>query len=419
MRMLILADDLSGAADCAIAAVDAGLSAVVHLRVGIATSAADAAEVVAVDLDSRSLPQAEARHVHMQAVRQTDGTGPELLLYKKFDSTLRGHVGAEIAACVEASRHRRLAIVAPAYPATGRTTRMGDVFIGGTSLEQTEVWMRSGMTGSANVLDMLREAGLDSAAVGLEQVRGQGLRLHDAIEAHAAAGAQALVCDAETDADLQCIAVVALALEAKPVLAGSAGLAQHVAGMLGEAGSGKRPEMVLPDRPTLIAVGSMSSVSREQARQIAEADPTLACFTVDPQTLLAGETAAAWTDIASALHRAVVARRDVLLTISLGDAVDVSNGMRLARALAHLAAPLLPSFGALVATGGETARSLLGALGVDRLRLAREVEPGVVLGFAEAPHSLAVVTKAGAFGVPGTLVNVWRQLRAARGIAML
>src|SRR5687767_2869551 len=43
------------------------------------------------------------------------------ILYNTVDSTIRGHVGAEITAALAASG-RAIAIVAPAFPAGGRTT---------------------------------------------------------------------------------------------------------------------------------------------------------------------------------------------------------------------------------------------------------------------------------------------------------
>ena len=46
------------------------------------------------------------------------------LLFKKIDSDLRGHVGEEVSAAMDASR-ARIAIVAPAFPAMGRTVEHG------------------------------------------------------------------------------------------------------------------------------------------------------------------------------------------------------------------------------------------------------------------------------------------------------
>ena len=61
--------------------------------------------------------------------------------------------------------------------------------------------------------------------------------------------------------------------------------------------------------------------------------------------------------------------------------------------------------------------SLLSALGAVGLRLVREIEPGVVLSTAEGGRPLPVVTKAGAFGTPETLIRCRAVLRAAGGVS--
>jgi uncharacterized protein YgbK (DUF1537 family) len=56
----------------------------------------------------------------------------------------------------------------------------------------------------------------------------------------------------------------------------------------------------------------------------------------------------------------------------------------------------------------------VGALGATGLHLAGEVEPGVPVGVAVSAPPLTVVTKAGAFGSPETLVRARAALRARR-----
>jgi 4-hydroxythreonine-4-phosphate dehydrogenase len=75
-----------------------------------------------------------------------------------------------------------------------------------------------------------------------------------------------------------------------------------------------------------------------------------------------------------------------------------------ARRLAQAAAASLDRAGTLVATGGETARAVLTAAGVDRLTVLGETAPGVVRSHV-APLGLDVVTKAGAFGDPDALLH--------------
>jgi len=62
--------------------------------------------------------------------------------------------------------------------------------------------------------------------------------------------------------------------------------------------------------------------------------------------------------------------------------------------------------GGLVATGGDTARAILDALGIHRLRLVGEVEPGLPFSVADDwVRPLPVITKAGAFGSLQSLVR--------------
>jgi 4-hydroxythreonine-4-phosphate dehydrogenase len=70
--------------------------------------------------------------------------------------------------------------------------------------------------------------------------------------------------------------------------------------------------------------------------------------------------------------------------------------------------------GALVATGGETARAILDTWGIQRLRLLGEVEPGLPWSVTDGwRRALIVLTKAGSFGSPGTLLHCRDFLRDA------
>jgi 4-hydroxythreonine-4-phosphate dehydrogenase len=104
------------------------------------------------------------------------------------------------------------------------------------------------------------------------------------------------------------------------------------------------------------------------------------------------------------------------IAIAAEPTLEASQGPKLAAQFARLLAPISDRFGALAVTGGETARALLGAMGVAGLRLHGEIEAGVPLAVAQArtaAHDLPVVTKAGAFGTPETLV---RSVGALRGL---
>ena len=86
-RALIVADDLTGAADCAAQALRHGLTAAVALRPDTGVEA----DVLALDLDTR---QGGARAAYA-ATRDAAASGAPLL-YVKLDSLLRGQTAREV-----------------------------------------------------------------------------------------------------------------------------------------------------------------------------------------------------------------------------------------------------------------------------------------------------------------------------------
>ena len=111
--------------------------------------------------------------------------------------------------------------------------------------------------------------------------------------------------------------------------------------------------------------------------------------------------------------------QDLLLTIGMDETVDIGEGLHLCQGLAGLLAPLAGMIGALVSTGGETARAILCAMHYRGLRLVGEIEPGVPLSIAAGPRPMAVITKAGAFGNRDTLLHCHAVLRQARDAAVI
>jgi 4-hydroxythreonine-4-phosphate dehydrogenase len=98
--------------------------------------------------------------------------------------------------------------------------------------------------------------------------------------------------------------------------------------------------------------------------------------------------------------------RDVLLILSGGEHCSKYDEQVLPHALSDLVSKCAPFIGGLVATGGETARAVLDALGIHRLRLLGEVEPGLSFSVADCwARPLPIITKAGAFGSPQALVR--------------
>ncbi len=106
---------------------------------------------------------------------------------------------------------------------------------------------------------------------------------------------------------------------------------------------------------------------------------------------------------------------DLLVRIGRDDAFDPAEGAQLSTALAALVAPHIGRLAGLIATGGETARAMLGAAGIGSLELLSEVEPGVAVARpSDGAARLTIVTKAGAFGSEHALYGAWLHLRGGQ-----
>ena len=380
MDALIIADDLSGAADCAAAS---GTGAIVTL-----SGSADVdAPVVAVDIDSRDLAPAAAADRAGTVAR----TGADSLIYQKLDSTLRGNWPAELAAiAAELTRARGkapLVLLCPAFPERGRSVVRGHVRVEGRSLA------------SGSIATMLGGAGLEGSDVPRGLMPSE---LRAALDAVAAAGRIA-VCDAESRADLNALAKISLDYT-NVFWAGSAGLMSSLATQLGW----RAPQEPLPPAPgcVLVVVGSASDVSRTQVNRLA-AVPGVKSILYPAETL-AGRGGDHLGSAAAEL--ATAARSARCVAVSIDAAPGASTGAALVAGLTRLLVPLLPHFGGLVVTGGETARSLLSGAGVHALRILGELEPGVPFGRTVGALERTIITKAGGFGTPDTLVHAFRAL---------
>jgi len=398
---LILADDLTGAADCAIAFGRRGMKAVVgwerHIEAG-------QVQVLAVDAATRRLPaeQAARGQVAVLAAHYRPG----LRLYKKIDSTIRGQPAAELAALLAflaaASGGRpRLAIVAPAFPGTGRITVNGSIVMGGVPLEQTPLWAREHTYATANLAEILGTVGLSAEVIPL-QVGAQGAEaIHARLKGALQRGIAGVVCDARSEADLAALAVASFPMAEEVLWVGSGGLAAALAVL--EVPTPKPARITLPAgarKNALLVVGTLAEASRLQSKTILDAG-LVEHVPIPPASLFAGPCSPDWQKQAKRLADLLAA--DVLLELEKVANPDLSRGAELADRLAEFAGTGLNRFGALVATGGDTLYALLSRFKIHGIRLVEEVEPGVPFGMTVGELAVPLISKAGAFGDPDTL----------------
>jgi uncharacterized protein YgbK (DUF1537 family) len=404
-RWLILADDLTGAADAAVAFACRGHAAEVSWDAG---AGEENLAVQAIDLDTRTAPGRDAAARHREAVQRR--LGPGLSLFKKIDSTLRGQPAAEMAAIATVLRElgrTSWGVLAPANPPMRRTTRDGHVFIDGQPLEHTDTWKLEHSYPDADLAAMARSAGLHPLVLPLAAIRGDGQAMQRALLAAAESGrdsATLLVCDSETEDDLARVVAAARGRAEPGFFAGTAGLANALAASIPSVP--KDPtRLSLTERGTLVAVGTLARVSRESARRLAAREGA-ALVLVDPE----GESRGISMNIAATLARGETA-------IALLDAPECARGTvdpGYAEDFSATLALALRQMGALIVTGGETAGALLARCKVRGIRLLDEIEPGIALGMTLGEIEVPVITKPGAFGDEESLARCLDKLHQLR-----
>jgi len=399
VRIAIVADDLTGAGDSAVQFVRAGWRT--HLAMGDAAAALAHAktadvEAIAVTTHTRAMGADEASAVIAQEMTRLKAAGVRRL-YKKVDSTLRGPFRAEIESARAAWGHDAIAVVCPAFPATGRTVKDGMLMVGDVPVTQTSA--------ASDPVTPVTEAHIPTLLGGVGIAAAPGETAQALADRIAQAG-PVVVIDAVTaeDLDLLAQAIVCLGDRALPV--GAGGLAIPLARLW--AGEASRGVIV-------VLVTSQHSAARAQAAAL-RADgarvfmPTLAQLAdTDAWLEFKESTLAALDDLAAA---------DTALVLAPDGRLDGLHSDRVAEKLGALTAAVVRRAHAagVVATGGDGARQVVNELGANGVALIDEVTGGMPIGTLTggASAGLPVVTKAGGFGGDDVLVRAVRAIRERR-----
>lgn len=364
IEVAIVADDLTGALDAAAPFARGGRRVVVAIDPGVVDAWRGAADVVAITTSTRDRSAAGAASAVAGAVATLQALEPKIL-FKKIDSTLRGHVAAETVAMLRAGGLSR-AVVCPAVPEQGRVVHGGQVFVHGAPLAD---WLPAGAA------EKLRLAG---SLPGLfESVSQAGPDLEITFP------------DAADATDLGNVARSILGRPGEVLAVGASGLAAALAG----------PGRVAPppalDGPVLFVAGSRTRETAAQARALGVADGVAMVAVSEGSGVSFDPTA-----------RAVLLASDERAIPPGTPAAAVASWM--AAAAERAVAALSPA--TIVLTGGDTAVAVLRRLGCGLLEILGEIEPGVpVSGARLSGRPVRIVTKAGGFGAPGIFAEILRR----------
>jgi len=381
-RILIVADDLTGACDSGVAFVASGHSVRVLLNTSQlyasqldprslaldrnsnrdSSHTEDRNAVLALTTESRDLTASEAAASVTQHIAKFAPHTPGALVFKKIDSAARGHFAAEIDAALRASG-ATLALVAPAFPAAGRTVTNGILTVRDWSGQDTAIALH-------NLFPPEESARIANLPTGSED------ELHRGLSRALEDSTRILLCDATTQSDLDRLAAAALRISQPLLWAGSAGLARALAAQM------QTPAVQFP-----AAVGNV--VTSHPAQSARRTGRTL-FFTGTPHPITALQVA----------HLEQTPRDHHPRAIHRVPESNASPANVISAFTAEAPA-------ALILTGGDTAAFVLRALGANSILLAGELAPGIPWGIVEGglAHGCTVVTKSGGFGERDALLR--------------
>ena len=420
-----IADDFTGATDLANNLVRSGLRTVQTIGVPAGADEPVDADAVVVALKTRTVAPAEAVAQSLEALRWLRGQGVEQVYFKycsTFDSTAEGNIGPVTDALLDALGSA-FTIACPAFPENQRTVFNGHLFVGEQLLSDSGMRHHplTPMT-DANLVRVLQPQTTRKVGLVAHDVVARGAQaIGERFAALQAAGVGIAVVDAVSNDDLMRIGA---ALAGMPLVTAGSGIAIGLAQNWqadGRLQAGVQADR-LPPAAGLRAVvsGSCSQATNAQVRHfLASGRPG---FAVDPLALAAGDDvvgqALRWAGsrlvdgavlvYATAEPEAVKAVQARLGVARAGEMVE--------QALSDIALGLVErGVRQLVVAGGETSGAVVQALGVHRMTIGPQIDPGVPWTAAPAGacggETLHLALKSGNFGSEDFFAKAFDRLR--------
>ena len=398
VKLLIIADDFTGALDTGVQfSAHGAVTSVITDPAFDFTKVDSSIQVLVMDAETRHLEPEQAYSVVRKAVEHALAAGV-CCIYKKTDSALRGNIGAELTAVLDAAGTDRLPFI-PAFPKMNRITQNGVHLIDGVPVAES-VFGRDPFepVRHSRISDILHQQ--SSLPV---------IQRHPGDPDNDSPGIQ--VFDAASDDDLLRIGW-RLGVSGVRLCAGCAGFAAVLANLL--ALSGPPPQVPALEKILFIACGSVNPVTRRQLDYAEQAG--FPRFRLLPEEKLLPEWLESRDCAVKVKYWYKTATQKGVCILDTNDppggpdakAVAAERGLdlqqvriRISHTLGQLMRRLLDNGleATLMCTGGDTLLALMRAVNVTELTPVCELDTGVVLThFTYQRKNHYIISKSGGFG---------------------
>ncbi|MBR1485689.1 MAG: four-carbon acid sugar kinase family protein [Synergistaceae bacterium] len=385
-KLLIIADDFTGALDTGVQFSSRGSKTKVITDSNYDFSGADRLDVLVFDSETRHLTAEKAYEVVNKFVSRASSKFP--YIYKKTDSGLRGNIGSELAAAMDALNVEKIAFI-PAFPEMNRITKNGIHYIDGVPVAESVF--------GKDPFEPVKNS--DVNAIIFEQTNKTGIQVYDS----------------ETNYDMKVIADE-LGLDGLKLTAGCAGFAEILASKLGFNGvAAKIPSM--PKKFFLIC-GSVNPVTQKQMDYAENHGFKRICLSVEQKL---SEKCSKFEELAKRWLKEIENSHAILDANNPNEIQKTEEyiknhnlninqvRIRVSHAITSAAKALLDNGleARLMCVGGDTLLALMQYVGIQELVPICEIEKGVVLtSFAYKNKNYNIMTKSGGFGEKDLLVKI-------------
>lgn len=409
VKLLIIADDFTGALDTGVqfAAGGAETRVVTNVEYDF-ESAGEEVQVLVLDAETRHLKKEEAYEVVFRISRRAFESGVPYL-YKKTDSALRGNVGAELKAVLDATGRPSIHFL-PAFPRMNRITRNGIHYIDGVPVHESVFGRDPFEPVTCSSIRQMIESGTPVTVVSeMEQWRPcPGI----------------MVYDASTDRELTETGRFLMEAGELHIMAGCAGFAGVLPDLLHL--NGRTDRKIRLTEPFFVACGSVNPITRSQL-DFAQKRGCGRIRLTPPQKLEQGyyETAEGKYFLDEWARRAAGQKLCMLDTNDPpggGETLEYARErgisledlrVRISSTLGYILKALLERGlgGTLLITGGDCLTGFMKHIGCETIAPVCEMAPGTVLSEIELQgRRLGVISKSGGFGPETLLMDLARKI---------
>lgn len=406
IKLLIIADDFTGALDTGVQFAGRGANTLVVTDLQYDFhDIEEHVDVLVMVTESRHIDPEEAYKVVYDISKRAILAGVSNI-YKKTDSALRGNIGAELKGLMDGAGIKTLPFI-PAFPALQRITKDGVHYIEGVPVAESIF--------GKDPFEPIRYSSVEEIISGQIKVpvviqrNGKPIENQEGIH----------VFDAETEEDLQRIGEI-LNIDGIRFSSGCAGFAATLADLLNIRGTAFKGERL--EENLFIACGSVNPVTIRQMRKAkAEGFPQVH---LTPEQKLEKEWLQKDTsrkEIEEWLRRAGAEKR-FILDVNDPDGQEDTNRYKEAHGLTteDLRVSISENFAAIMkrllddglratvlCTGGDTLMALMQVLGIYELIPLYELSPGVVATkFLYQGRTYNMISKSGGIGEEDLLLKI-------------